>query len=107
VGEIPQSYSKAKDYFLRVARVMWPLDFDANGQVAARRKMSKEMEDVIRDPAMVTAAFLGRMAMRGEGQKPDYRRARLWYERAAELVGPCIYKRDLRLIWDSGRQGRA
>lgn len=69
--------------------------------------MSKEMEDVIRDPAMVTAAFLGRMAMRGEGQKPDYRRARLWYERAAELVGPCIYKRDLRLKWDSGRQGSA
>jgi len=103
VGEIPQSYSKAKEYFLRVARVMWPVDFEANGQVAARRKMSKEMEDAVRDPAMVAAAFLGRMAMRGEGQKPDYRRARLWYERAAELVSPVFLKLNNRLMRALGR----
>ncbi|WVQ80103.1 hypothetical protein IAT38_002204 [Cryptococcus sp. DSM 104549] len=87
VGEIPQSYSKAREYFLRVARVLWPVDFEpgSGGKVAGRRKMSKEMEDGVREPAMVAAAFLGRMALRGEGQKPDYARARLWYERAAEL----------------------
>lgn len=91
VGEIPQSYSKAREYFLRVAREMWPVDFEANGQVAARKRMNKEVEDSLRDPAMFAAAFLGRMAMRGEGQKPDYRRARLWYERATELAS------DLRI----------
>ncbi len=82
---------------------MWPVDFEANGQVAARRKMSKEMEDAVRDPAMVAAAFLGRMAMRGEGQKPDYRRARLWYERAAELVSPVFLKLNNRLMRALGR----
>ncbi|WRT64955.1 uncharacterized protein IL334_001896 [Kwoniella shivajii] len=85
VGEIPQDYKKAKEYFLKVARVMWPKDFETDGSVSKRRKMSKEQEDALREPAMVAAAFLGRMSMRGEGGKPDYRRARLWYERAAEL----------------------
>lgn len=65
---------------------MWPKDFDQNGKIAPKRKMSKEVEDSLRDPAMVAAAFLGRMALRGEGQKADYKRARLWYERAVELV---------------------
>ncbi|KAK8847683.1 hypothetical protein IAR55_005542 [Kwoniella newhampshirensis] len=85
VGEIPQSFTKAKEYFMKVARTMWPVDFESDGRVAPKRKMSKEMEDSISEPARVAASFLGRMALRGEGQKPDYRRARLWYERAAEL----------------------
>jgi SEL1 protein len=86
VGEIPQSYTKAREHFIKVARVMWPSDFEADGSTSPKRKMHREMEDSIRDPAMVAAAFLGRMALRGEGGKPDYKRARLWYERAAELV---------------------
>ena len=98
IGEIPQSFTKAKEYFLRVAKVLWPVDFEANGQVAARRKMTKEMEETVRDPAMVAAAFLGRMAMRGEGQKSDYRRARLWYERAAELVRPLALSIGIELL---------
>ena len=85
VGEIPQSYSKAREYFTKVARVMWPVDWDSQGNVAPKRRMSKEMEDTVREPAMVAAAFLGRMALRGEGQRQDLRRARMWYERAAEL----------------------
>ncbi|WVW78646.1 hypothetical protein I302_100606 [Kwoniella bestiolae CBS 10118] len=85
VGEIPRDYKKAKEYFLKVARNLWPKDFENDGTVSKRRKLSKEQEDAIREPAMVAAAFLGRMAMRGEGGKPDYRRARLWHERAAEL----------------------
>jgi SEL1 protein len=88
VGEIPQSFAKAKEYFLRVARTLWPVDFEGGdaSKVAGKRKMSKEMEESVREPAMVAAAFLGRMALRGEGGKPDYRRARMWYERAADLV---------------------
>jgi len=86
VGEIPQSFTKAREYFMRAARTLWPKEFDAKGNVAPKRKLSQEAEDALRDPAMVAAAFLGRMAMRGEGQKVDFRRARMWYERAAELV---------------------
>lgn len=86
VGEIPQDYKKAREYFLRAARQWWPTDFDNEGKVTKKRKMSKEQEAELRGPAMVAAAHLGRMAMRGEGQKRDYKRARMWYERASELV---------------------
>lgn len=86
VGEIPRNYGKAKEYFMKVARVMWPIDYDPTGKEGGRRRMSKEMEEGVREPAMVAAAFLGRMALRGEGGKPDYKRAKLWLDRAAELV---------------------
>ena len=86
VGEIPQSFTRAREYFSKVARTMWPKDVDGHGHVVGKRKMSKEMEDHLREPAMVSAGFLGRMALRGEGQRKDYKRARMWYERAAELV---------------------
>ncbi|EIW70996.1 hypothetical protein TREMEDRAFT_27959, partial [Tremella mesenterica DSM 1558] len=85
VGAIPQSYIRAKEYFTKVARVLWPVDFDANGQIAGKRRMSKESEESVREAAMVAAAFLGRMALRGEGGRRDYKRAKMWYERAAEL----------------------
>lgn len=87
VGEIPQSFEKARMYFTKVARILWPSDWDSGGEVVGRRKLSKESEEAIKDPAMVAASFLGRMALRGEGQKSDYKRAKLWFERAAELVG--------------------
>lgn len=85
-GEVPQNYAKAKEYFTKVARAMWPMEYDPTGKEAGRRRMSKEMEDNVKQPAMVAAAFLGRMALRGEGGKPDYKRAKLWLDRAAELV---------------------
>ncbi|ODN82905.1 hypothetical protein L202_01156 [Cryptococcus amylolentus CBS 6039] len=86
IGEIPQSFTKARSYFLRVARTLWPLDFEpGTDHPAGRRKLTKEQEDKIREPAMVSAFFLGRMSLRGEGQKQDYKRAKMWYERASEL----------------------
>lgn len=71
---------------MKVAKIMWPMEYDPTGKEAGRRRMSKEMEDSVREPAMHAAGFLGRMALRGEGQKRDYKRAKLWLERAAELV---------------------
>ena len=86
VGEIRQSFTKAREYFLKVARAMWPKDFDKKGQILPKRQMSKEAEGALKDPAMISAAYLGRMALRGERQKVDYKRAAMWYGRAAELV---------------------
>lgn len=85
-GEIPQSFQRARDYFTKAARVIWPKDVDSEGRVAGRRKLSKEVEDALKDPSMMAATYLGRMAFRGEGQKQDFAKARLWYERASELV---------------------
>lgn len=100
VGEIPQSFTKAREHFLRVARTMWPKDFDQKGAVLGKRKMSKETEDALVTPAMIAAAFLGRMAMRGEGQRVNYKLARMWYARASELV-------SLWSTWGLARQGWA
>jgi hypothetical protein len=86
VGEIPRNFAKAKEYFHTVAHKLWPVDWDPNGKPAGRKRLNKEAFEHIRDPATVAAGFLGRMALRGEGGKPDYKRARLWLDRAAELV---------------------
>jgi SEL1 protein len=85
-GEIPQNYAKAKEYFMKVAKMLWPVDYGPDGKPAGRKRLSKEGLENVREPAMVAAGFLGRMALRGEGGKPDYKRARLWLDRAAELV---------------------
>ena len=87
VGEIPQNFKRAKEHFMRVARVMWPTDIEADGTVSrARTWPGGNVDPPLRDAATVAASFLGRMALRGEGGKADYIRARMWYERAAELV---------------------
>ena len=87
VSEVPQSFVKAREYFTKVARMLWPLDDTSTG-IAPRKKLSTETENALRDPAMVAASFLGRMAMRGEGMRQDFKKAKMWYERAGELVRP-------------------
>lgn len=85
IGEIPQSFDEARRYFNKVARQMWPVDFDADGKPGLKRTMSEERRKELSDPAMVAAAFLGRMYLRGEGMKQDFKLARLWFSRAASL----------------------
>ncbi|BEI90946.1 uncharacterized protein CcaverHIS019_0310160 [Cutaneotrichosporon cavernicola] len=85
IGEIPQSFDEARKYFHFVARQMWPADLDAEGKAAPRKEMNDERRKELSDPAMVAASFLGRMYMRGEGVKKDFKLARLWYQRAADL----------------------
>lgn len=86
VGEIPQDFKRARDYFTKVARALWPADFDVDGRPVPRRKLSKELDEELAPHAAVAAGFLGRMALRGEGGAPDYRKARLWFDRASEHV---------------------
>lgn len=85
IGEIPQSFDEARKHFHRVARLMWPVDFEPDGKPGMRKQMSEERKRELNDPAMVAAAFLGRMYLRGEGVKQDFKLARLWYERSATL----------------------
>lgn len=85
IGEIPQSFDEARRYFHKVARQMWPVDYDAEGKPGLKRQMSDERRKELNDPAMVAAAFLGRMYLRGEGMKQDFKLSRLWFGRAAAL----------------------
>ena len=101
VGEVPRDYAKAQRYLYHVVRQLWPADFDAEGKIMPKKKMSKESEDAIRKYAMSAASLLGRMALRGEGMQQDYRAAYLWYKRAAELGDPEAHN-GLGIIYRDG-----
>lgn len=88
VGEVPRDYAKSQRYLYSVVRHMWPVDYDADGKIAPKKRMSKESEDAIRKYAMMAASLLGRMALRGEGMQQDYRTAYLWFKRAADIGDP-------------------
>lgn len=101
VSEIPQDFDKARRYFYHVARKLWPVDFDQNDKPALKKRLTKEAEDRIQEFAKIAASFLGRMALRGEGMKQNYRLARLWYERAATLGDPEAHN-GLGIIYRDG-----
>lgn len=78
-AEIPKSFNEAKKRFLHIARQVWPSEFDKNNKAV---KAKENVNPALMVEARVAAAFLGRMSLRGEGLKQDYRRARLWFIRA-------------------------
>jgi SEL1 protein len=101
VGSVRQDFHKAREYFLKVARAMWPTDpklihINAHGvgdglpegfsAKTGMKLMSKEAEAHLQGPAGVAAGFLGRMYLRGEGVEKDYLLARMWLKRASDLV---------------------
>jgi SEL1 protein len=76
VGAIPRNYGRARYYFLLIARQVWPQDPPHSVQVKDERKPVNY--------AAVSAGYLGRMYLRGEGVKQDFAIAKLWFERGAE-----------------------
>ncbi|TDL23048.1 HCP-like protein [Rickenella mellea] len=81
VGGIPRDYQRAKSYFLRIARQMWPRDPPAAGTAA--KKDGKD-DDKPASYAAPSAGYLGRMFLRGEGVNQDFGMAKMWFERGAE-----------------------
>ena len=76
VGTIPRNYSRARHYFLQIARQVWPQDPPYAIQVKDEHKPAGF--------AAASAGYLGRMYLRGEGVKQDYAVAKLWFERGVE-----------------------
>jgi SEL1 protein len=82
VGRVPQDFHQAQLYFLQIARQVWPRDppnplqHDTPGYKAENIKQAGY--------APKSAAYLGRMYLRGEGVKQDYAMAMMWFERGAE-----------------------
>ncbi|KAF8201015.1 hypothetical protein BJ912DRAFT_1054465 [Pholiota molesta] len=76
VGAIPRNFKSARRYFLLIARQVWPHDPPSAMQTKDEQKPVGF--------AAASAAYIGRMYLRGEGVKVDYALAKAWFDRAAE-----------------------
>jgi len=102
-GEIIRDYGRAWREFIKVGRVVWPVDIltTSHGVGAGGLKggatgaakwggLRKVGLEEVGESGRVAAGFLGRMLIRGEGVRVDYERGRMWFERGAELVSPVL-----------------
>lgn len=81
VGRITQDFKRAQYYFLQIARQVWPRD---PPNPLHHRASIYKTDDVLQPGwAAKSAAYLGRMFMRGEGVKKNYEMAMMWFERGA------------------------
>ncbi|KAF8178592.1 HCP-like protein [Mycena galopus ATCC 62051] len=99
VGAVPRDYERARHYFLLIARLVWPRD-PANPlqHIPTTLKDDHNLPIVY---AASSAAFLGRMYLRGEGVKADPALAKMWFERGSEQ-GDRECQNGLGIIWRDG-----
>ncbi|KAL1941435.1 hypothetical protein VTO73DRAFT_7252 [Trametes versicolor] len=95
---IPRDFHRARYYFLRIARQVWPRD-PANPRQP--HVSTKEEGHVSVGYAAPAAGYLGRMYLRGEGVKQDAVMAKMWFERGAEY-GDKESHNGLGIIWRDG-----
>ncbi|EIN06738.1 HCP-like protein [Punctularia strigosozonata HHB-11173 SS5] len=98
VGAIPRDFQRARYYFLRIARQIWPRD-PPNPLQPQSHKADNENGPL--GYAASSAGYIGRMYLRGEGVKADMAMARLWFERGAEY-GDRECHNGLGIIWRDG-----
>ncbi|KAI0034697.1 HCP-like protein [Vararia minispora EC-137] len=102
VGRVPRDYERARYYFERVARSVWPTDpLDP-----LQHRDHGRREDAQQHVGYATAAagYLGRMYLRGEGVRQDFKRARMWFERGADHMDKECHN-GLGIIWRDGLVG--
>ncbi|RPD67627.1 HCP-like protein, partial [Lentinus tigrinus ALCF2SS1-7] len=95
---VPRDFHRARYYFLRIARQIWPRD-PADPRQPDRR--SKEETPISAGYAALAAGYLGRMYLRGEGVKQDALMAKMWFERGVEY-GEKESHNGLGIIWRDG-----
>lgn len=81
VGLLHRDYERAMGYFLYIARQVWPSDPPDLRHIPFPSREEAGQVGF----AAASAAYIGRMFLRGEGVKTDYRMAKLWFERGAEF----------------------
>ncbi|PCH35634.1 HCP-like protein [Wolfiporia cocos MD-104 SS10] len=94
---VPRDFSRARYYFLRIARQVWPRD----PQPGQRDVGAKEDSPTHTGYAALAAGYLGRMYLRGEGVKQDAAIAKMWFERGV-TVGEKESHNGLGIIWRDG-----
>lgn len=95
---MPRDFARARYYFLRIARQVWPRDPANPGQP---QPQSKEEGTPQAGYAALAAGYLGRMYLRGEGVKQDAAIAKMWFDRGAEY-GEKESHNGLGIIWRDG-----
>ncbi|KAJ7106038.1 hypothetical protein C8R43DRAFT_1165340 [Mycena crocata] len=98
VGAVPRDYERARHYFLLIARLVWPRDPINPLQYTPTPLKDENLPVVF---AASSAAFLGRMYLRGEGVKADPAVAKMWFERGSEH-GDRECQNGLGIIWRDG-----
>ncbi|KAI0062446.1 HCP-like protein [Artomyces pyxidatus] len=97
VGRVPRDFGRARYYFERIARQVWPSDpIDPLAHVSRRDENAGPVGF-----AAPSAGYLGRMYLRGEGVRQDFKVARMWFERGAEY-GDKECHNGLGIIWRDG-----
>ncbi|KAF5383420.1 hypothetical protein D9757_006125 [Collybiopsis confluens] len=99
VGAIPRDFARAKHYFELIARQVWPRD--PINPLQHKASLPPREENLLVGPAAASAAFLGRMYLRGEGVKADPIAAKLWFERGV-LAGERECHNGLGIIFRDG-----
>ncbi|KAF8908028.1 hypothetical protein CPB85DRAFT_1310505 [Mucidula mucida] len=100
VGAVPRDYVRAKHYFDQIVRQVWPRDSPNPLQHRTAAAALKD-EGAPVGYASASAAYLGRMYLRGEGVKPDMALARMWFERGADY-GDRECHNGLGILWRDG-----
>jgi SEL1 protein len=80
VASVPKDFTQSRTYFLKVARKVWPRDNPS-------KPHAFKITDVDQTDfyfAVLSANFLGRMHLRGEGVRQDIKVAKMWFDRAAK-----------------------
>lgn len=78
---IPRDFARARYYFLRIARQVWPRDPVREPSPPTLR----EENPTLAAYAALAAGYLGRIYLRGEGVKADVPTAQMWFQRGADL----------------------
>ncbi|KAF8141254.1 hypothetical protein EV363DRAFT_1425394 [Boletus edulis] len=99
VGRIGQDFNIARSYFLKIARQVWPRD----PIHPLQHNVLNDKDEGVAQPgwAAKSAAYLGRMYLRGEGVKRDYETAMMWFERGTEY-GDRECHNELGIMWRDG-----
>jgi SEL1 protein len=88
-----RDFPRALKWFTRIARGVWPRDPPGalRGDVYVPEKdvKVKPAEGEVMLAAGLSAGYLGRMYLRGEGVPQDFTKALLWFSRGATQV--CVY----------------
>jgi SEL1 protein len=101
VGALPHDFARAKFYFLKIARHVWP----PQPLNSPKRNIHLTKKEGVDENTLVTAssaaAYLGRMYLRGEGVKQDAKIAKIWLERGSEFNDKECHN-GLGIIWRDG-----
>lgn len=98
VGAVPRNFAHARHYFLSIARQIWPRD--PPNPVQYKPAPLKDDHGPV-GYAAASAAYIGRMYLRGEGVKADPAMAKMWFERGAEH-GDRECHNGLGIMWRDG-----